>query len=95
MDSGSTNENLPSAFETLAAIASHDLIEDKPHLSSMDISNLFSSSDFNKLIPTLTAMDIQGGMGMGQHEMASGVGVGPNIKPITDLPALRSACETK
>ncbi len=86
MDSGSTNENLPSAFEALAAIASQNLIEDKPHLSSMDISNLLSSSDFNKLIPTLTAMDIQGGMG--QHEMTSGVGVGPNIKPITDLPAL-------
>ncbi len=84
MDSGSTNKSLPSAFEALAAIASQNLTEDKPHLSSMDISNLLSSSDFNKLIPTLAAMEIQGGMGVGQHEMTSGVGGGPNIKPITD-----------
>ncbi len=47
----------------------------------MDISQVRTS---NKLIPTLTALEIQGGMGMGQHEITSGVGVGPNIKPITD-----------
>lgn len=75
--------DLPNAFEALAAIASQNLAEDKSSLSNMDITSLFSNADFAKLLPTLAALEMQGGLGYDQQD--------PNLKPIpiTDPGAMK------
>lgn len=58
-----TEKGLPNAFEALATIASQNLSEDKAgSMSDEDISNLFSNADFAKLLPTLAAIEMQGGL---------------------------------
>ena len=88
IDSSSTDKSLPSAFEALAAIASQNLTskgltDEKPHFSSFDLSNLLSNTDFTKLLPTLAALEVRGGLGYGQEN--------PNLKPvpITDPNAVK------
>ena len=54
-------QSLPGAFEALAAIASHSLAaEGRSGLGSADLSNL---SEFAKFLPTLAALEVQGGLG--------------------------------
>lgn len=77
-------KDLPNAFEALAAIASQNLAEDKASsMANMDIASLFSNADFAKLLPTLAALEMQGGLGYDQHD--------PNLKPvpITDPGAMK------
>ena len=72
--------HMASAFEALAAIASHNLAEDKSNLSSVDISNLFTSADFAKILPTLAALEVQGGLGF--TDEGGGVPMdGPELRP--------------
>jgi hypothetical protein len=75
-----TAKDLPNAFEALATIASQNLTEDK---SNLDITSLLSNADFAKLLPTLAALEMQGGLGYDQHD--------PNLKPvpITDPGAMK------
>ena len=85
LESGSTGKGLPLSVEALSALASQNLSEEKhvPPLTSLDISNLFSNADLTKILPTLAALEMQGGMGY-RHESS-------NLKPvpITDPSAIK------
>ena len=84
-DPNSLPRGFPGAFETLSSLTSQSLADEKPpSLTGLDVVNLLSSSaDLTKLLPTLAALEMQGGMGLEPGDN-SGLPV-----PITDPSVIR------